>query len=157
MYVFTRSLAGLGLFAVLATSALAYRTLRWAGAAYLVFLGLLMIRSASLAPVAAPVPSTGNAFTQGIVTELLNPKTALFFLSFIPQFVDPKLGSLFAQFLLLGAITVVLNTTADLLVAFFAGPIANRLLASPRARRRQRQGTGAMMIGLGLYVFARES
>jgi len=150
--------AGLGLSAVLATSAVAYQAVRWAGAAYLVYLGIRMFRSAAINDEdAIPVRPTRNAFAQGIATEVLNPKTALFFLSFIPQFVDPKLGPIFAQFLTLGAISVMLNTSADVIVAVCAGPIAARLLASRRARRNQRRASGALMIGLGVYVAAREA
>ena len=182
MYVLTRSLAGgrregilsalgtfvggfvhvvaaaFGISAVLATSAIAYQAVRWAGALYLVYLGIRMIRSAGKdsEAVTAEAP-TGNPFTQGIVTEVLNPKTALFFLSFIPQFVNLKAGAVFGQFLMLGTISVILNTSADVLVALFAGPIGARLLASARARKNQRRVTGAAMVGLGVYVAARES
>ena len=149
--------AGLGISAVLATSAVAYQAVRWAGALYLVYLGFRMLKSADKdsEPVSGE-SSPGNPFTQGIVTEVLNPKTALFFLSFIPQFVNLSAGSVFQQFLVLGTITVFLNTSADVLVALFAGPIGGRLLASRRARKNQRRATGAAMIGLGLYVAARE-
>jgi threonine/homoserine/homoserine lactone efflux protein len=94
---------------------------------------------------------------QGIVTEVLNPKTAIFFLSFIPQFVDARAGSVFTQFVVLGVISVVLNTAADIVVAVFAGTIGRRLLSSVRARERQRAGTGAVMIGLGAYVAAADA
>ncbi|MCU1259336.1 MAG: putative threonine efflux protein [Bryobacterales bacterium] len=150
--------AGLGVSVVLATSAVAYQAVRWAGAAYLVYLGIRMFRSASEhIESTTGAAAAGNPFAQGIATEVLNPKTALFFLSFIPQFVNPKVGPVFGQFLLLGAITVVLNTSVDLLVALFAGPIGQRLLASRQARRNQRRATGAAMIGLGVYVVAREA
>ncbi len=150
--------AGLGISAVLATSAVAYQAVRWAGALYLVYLGIRMFRSAgkSTESVTAEV-TTGNPFPQGVVTEVLNPKTALFFLSFIPQFVNARAGSVFAQFLVLGTITVILNTSVDVLVALFAGRIGKRLLASQRARKNQRRATGVAMVGLGVYVVARES
>jgi len=150
--------AGLGISAVLATSAVAYQAIRWAGAAYLVYLGIRMIRSAGdQTEFVGANATTGNPFTQGIVTEVLNPKTALFFLSFIPQFVDARAGGIFGQFVVLGTITVLLNTSADVVVAICAGAIGRRLLASRRARRNQRRATGAVMIGLGLYVAAREN
>ena len=149
--------AGLGLSVVLATSAGAYQAVRWAGAAYLGFLGFRMIRSAGLhAESTAQAATSGNAFLQGIVTEILNPKTALFFLSFVPQFVDAGSG-VFAQFLLLGSITVTLNTSADVIVAICAGHLSKTLLASRRARANQRRASGALMIGLGVYVVAREA
>ncbi len=150
--------AGLGVSVILATSAVAYQAVRWAGAAYLVYLGIRMFRSANSDTESFKrEAATGNPFPQGIVTEVLNPKTALFFLSFIPQFVDPRVGPVFGQFLLLGTITVILNTSADVLVAMSAGPIGQRLLTSRRARRNQRRATGALMIGLGVYVVAREA
>ncbi len=150
--------AGLGISAVLATSAIAYRTVRWAGALYLLYLGIRMIRSAgSEEPVQQAEGLRRSPFLQGIVTEVLNPKTALFFLSLIPQFVNARVGSVFVQFLVLGTISVFLNTSADLVVAAFAGPIGTRLLSSRQARRRQRRATGAMMVGLGIYVAGREA
>jgi threonine/homoserine/homoserine lactone efflux protein len=132
--------------------------IRWAGALYLTYLGIRMLRSARQEHEAVQGETVaGNPFRQGILTEVLNPKTALFFLSFIPQFVDAKVGSTFSQFLELGAISVVLNTSVDVLVALFAGTMGTKLLASRRARKNQRMATGAAMIGLGVYVAAREA
>jgi threonine/homoserine/homoserine lactone efflux protein len=76
----------------------------------------------------------------------------LFFFSFIPQFVNHHSGHVFAQFVLLGVISVTLNTTADLMVTALAGPLGNRIRSSVVFRRRQRALTGAMMIGLGTYL-----
>ena len=97
-------------------------------------------------------PSARNPFWQGIATEVLNPKTALFFLSFIPQFVNRDLGHVFWQFVALGSISVGMNTSADLLVTLFAGPLGERIRSSARFRRSQRTATGAVMIGLGTYL-----
>ena len=144
--------AALGISAILAASAVAFSVVKYAGAGYLVYLGLRMIRSRNEEPESAAAPPGNNAFSQGIITEVLNPKTALFFLSFIPQFIVPTRGRVFAQFLLLGAISVALNTSADLLVAFFAGPLGRRLKQSVRFRRRQRTASGLAMIGLGAWV-----
>src|SRR6267378_8293405 len=84
--------AALGVSAILAASAVAFHTVKYAGAAYLVFLGIKMIRSRNAElPTETSAPN-GNAFRQGILTEALNPKTALFFLSFIPQFIAPERG-----------------------------------------------------------------
>ena len=149
--------AGLGISAVLATSAVAYQAVRWAGALYLIYLGVRMFRSAGQGETSTEETRAGNPFTQGIMTEVLNPKTAIFFLSFIPQFVNAKAGEVLGQFLLLGTITVLLNTSADVCVAMFAGPIGQKLLASRRARKNQQRATGALMIGLGVYVAARET
>jgi threonine/homoserine/homoserine lactone efflux protein len=93
-----------------------------------------------------------NPLSQGVLTEVLNPKTALFFLSFIPQFVNHTRGHVFEQFIVLGAISVTLNTTADIVVTLFASPLGRRIRESARFRRRQRTATGAIMIGLGTYL-----
>lgn len=145
--------AALGVSAVLAASALAFATVKYAGAAYLMYLGVRMIRSRNARPdVEAVHRPSGSAFLQGILTEVLNPKTALFFLSFIPQFITPERGYIFAQFVVLGSISVLLNTSADLVVVFFAGPFGHRLKNSVRFRRRQRTACGMAMIGLGAWV-----
>src|SRR5208282_4649425 len=98
-----------------------------------------------------------NPLWQGIATEVLNPKTALFFLSFIPQFVSRGGGHVFLQFVLLGTISVVLNTSADLIVILMAGPLGKKIRSSAVFRRRQRTVTGAIMIGLGTYLATGES
>ena len=100
----------------------------------------------------SPSTSARNPFWQGIATEVLNPKTALFFLSFIPQFVDRELGHVFWQFVILGSISVGLNTSADLLVTVFAGLLGERIRSSTKFRRAQRTTTGAVMLGLGTYL-----
>ncbi|HXR38431.1 MAG TPA: LysE family translocator [Terracidiphilus sp.] len=150
--------AGLGLSAVLAASAAAFAVVKYAGAFYLLWLGLSMIRSrnAEMVPAVASSPCR-HAFRQGVITEVLNPKTALFFLSFIPQFVNPGRGHIVLQFLLLGCVSVCLNTSADLVVVSFAAPIGARLRSSPRWRRNQRVTSGLAMIGLGAFVAFGES
>lgn len=144
--------AALGVSAILAASAVAFHTVKYAGAAYLVWLGIRMIRTrnAEMA-VSASQPSQG-AFRQGILTEVLNPKTALFFLSFIPQFIAPERSHVFLQFVVLGALSVLLNTAADLLVVFLAAPLERKLKSSARFRRGQRTASGLGMITLGAYV-----
>jgi threonine/homoserine/homoserine lactone efflux protein len=144
--------AALGISAILAASAVAFHTVKYAGAAYLVWLGIGMIRTSTAElPVETAAPSRG-AFVQGIVTEALNPKTALFFLSFIPQFISPPLGHIFLQFFIFGTVSVALNTTADLLVVSLAGPLGEKLKSNAAFRRRQRMASGFGMIGLGAYV-----
>ena len=148
--------ASLGLSALLAASAVAFSVVKYAGAAYLVFLGIRMLitRNEGGAALARVQPS--GAVRQGIWTEVLNPKTALFFLSFIPQFVGSSSGHPFFQFLMLGSISVTLNTAADVCVVFLSVPIAKKLAVSAAFRRRQRMGSGIGMIGLGLYVAIHE-
>jgi threonine/homoserine/homoserine lactone efflux protein len=151
--------AAIGLSAVLATSAVAYGAIKYAGAGYLVFLGLRMILHAQREDGTSAITTapSGNTFAQGIATEVFNPKTALFFLSFIPQFVDNAQGHLFAQFVFLGTTSVTLNTLADLVVVFFAAYIGARLRSSATLRRRQRTATGLAMVALGTYVAIGES
>jgi threonine/homoserine/homoserine lactone efflux protein len=151
--------AAAGISIILAKSALAFAAVKYLGAAYLCFLGIRMILDARRDEVISldALPHAKNPFWQGVVTEVLNPKTALFFLSFIPQFVNHANGHVFAQFVVLGAISVTLNTTADVIVTILAGPLGKRIRESARFRRRQRTVTGAIMIGLGTYLAVGES
>lgn len=140
--------AVLGLSALLAASASAFEVVRLAGAAYLIWLGIHTLRSAADPP---PIEGTGTeaAFRQGVLTELLNPKTALFFITFLPQFVQPHRGPASLQLLVLGSIVVMLNSSSDMVVATLAGRLGALLQRSPRWWRRQRVGSGLLLIGLG--------
>jgi threonine/homoserine/homoserine lactone efflux protein len=150
--------AALGVSIILAKSAVAFAAVKYVGAAYLCFLGVRMIleaRRENAAPddateLAPDVSPARNPLWQ-------NPKTALFFLSFIPQFVDRSGGHVFLQFVLLGTMSVFLNTSADLIVIALAGPLGQRIRSSATFRRRQRTVTGAIMIGLGTYLATSES
>lgn len=161
--------AALGVSIILAKSAVAFATVKYVGAAYLCVLGIRMIMDARKDDashdgdcnrddeVLASTPrSRRNPLWQGVATEVLNPKTALFFLSFIPQFVVRANGHVFLQFVILGTISVALNTTADLIVIGLAGPLGNKIRSSATFRRRQRTATGAIMIGLGTYLATSE-
>lgn len=144
--------AALGLSAILVASATAFTLVKYAGAAYLIFLGVRTLLQREQAHVdAAPLGNSRRAFMQGIVTEALNPKTALFFLAFLPQFINMH-GFVLLQFVLLGSISVALNTSVDVIVVLLAGPIGRRLATSARLRRRQQQFSGGAMIALGAYV-----
>jgi threonine/homoserine/homoserine lactone efflux protein len=154
--------AAMGISIILAKSAAAFAVVKYVGAAYLCFLGVRMILDARKEK--SPPEETQqhirparNPLWQGVATEVLNPKTALFFLSFIPQFVNRSTGHIFLQFVTLGTISVVLNTTADLVVIALAGPLGERIRSSATFRRRQRTVTGAIMIGLGTYLATSES
>jgi threonine/homoserine/homoserine lactone efflux protein len=117
-----------------------------------------MIRSRNAELPAGTSSPKGNAlhpaaaFKQGVFTEALNPKTALFFLSFIPQFIAPERGHVFLQFATLGIVSVTLNTAADVVVVSLAAPLERKLKSSARFRRGQRTASGLGMIGLGAYV-----
>lgn len=149
--------AATGLSLVLATSATAFAIVKYAGAAYLIFLGVRMIATSrtdtEFHAVAGPVRR--SPLWQGVATEALNPKTGIFFLAFIPQFVTHN-GS-FSQFLILGIISVTLNTSADLIVILLSSPIGARLRSSATLRRRQRSATGFTLIGLGAYLALAEN
>ena len=155
--------AALGVSIILAKSAVAFATVKYVGAAYLGFLGIRMIldarreKAAEAEQIEQALKPARNPLWQGVATEVLNPKTALFFLSFIPQFVNRTAGHVFLQFVILGTISVVLNTTADLIVIALAGPLGEKIRSSATFRRRQRTVTGAIMIGLGTYLATSES
>jgi len=154
--------AALGISIILAKSAVAFAVVKYVGAAYLCFLGVRMILDARNEKLLSDeirqqIRRARNPLRQGVATEVLNPKTALFFLSFIPQFVNRANGHVFLQFATLGTISVLLNTTADLIVIGIAGPLGERIRSSAIFRRRQRTATGAIMIGLGTYLAITES
>ena len=154
--------AALGVSIVLAKSAVAFAAVKYVGAAYLCFLGVRMILDAwkekeNTDEIPQGLKQARNPLWQGVATEVLNPKTALFFLSFIPQFVNRGSGHVFLQFVGLGTISVVMNTTADLIVIALAGPLGERIRSSATFRRRQRKVTGAIMIGLGTYLATSET
>ena len=138
---------------------MAFATVKYLGAGYLCFLGIRMILDArkDAGISLAALRRVRNPLWQGVMTEVLNPKTALFFLSFIPQFVNRGHGHVFLQFVLLGTLSVTLNTSADIVVTLLAGPLGQRIRGSARFRRRQRTLTGAVMIGLGTYLAFGES
>ncbi len=151
--------AAAGVSIILAKSAVAFATVKYLGAAYLCFLGIRMILEARKdEPISIEAPQRRRSpFWQGILTEALNPKTALFFLSFIPQFVERGSAHVFLQFIFLGSVSVALNTSADIIVTLLAGPLGERIRGSARFRRQQRSLTGAVMIGLGTYLAFGES
>jgi threonine/homoserine/homoserine lactone efflux protein len=108
-------------------------------------------REALVLEAGAPVMGVRRAFREGVVVEALNPKTAAFFLAFIPQFVDPA-GGVALQFAVLGVVSVALNTAADVVVAFLAGRLRDGAGARPGLVRRLREASGAAMVALGMGV-----
>jgi threonine/homoserine/homoserine lactone efflux protein len=140
-----------GFSALLVSSAAAFTVVRWAGALYLVWLGLKTLRApADEARIAAPPPAPPAALVaQGFVVNVLNPKTAIFFLAFLPQFVDPARGSVALQMLGLGATFLVVAASSDMVYALLAGTVARRLPSTPGSRRTTRWVTGGIYIALG--------
>ena len=148
--------AGLGLSALLATSALAFTAVRLAGAAYLIYMGVMLWRTGPRSPklAAAPMPATSlpRIFVQGALTNILNPKVALFFLTFLPQFVDPERAHRLAAFLLLGT---VFNTTGlvwNLFVAWSSAGIGRRFNGLPVRMHALHRIAGAVFVALGIRL-----
>jgi threonine/homoserine/homoserine lactone efflux protein len=146
-----------GVSALVLASAEAFTVLKIAGALYLIWLGIKTFRELHIVPdVRVEATGSRRAFREGIVVEALNPKTAAFFLAFLPQFVDPAAGAVWLQFLLLGLISVALNTGVDVVVAFLAARARTAAIARPTLLHRLRQGSGFLIGGLGLsLLFAR--
>lgn len=148
--------AALGLSALFHAVPPLYLAVKLAGAAYLVWLGIGMVRSraADLVP-ATTTTTTAAALRQSILVEVLNPKTALFFLAFLPQFVDPTAPlPVPAQFVILGTTVTAIFGAADLLAVCFAAAIAGRLAAGGRAALWTNRAGGALLVGLGLRLAA---
>jgi threonine/homoserine/homoserine lactone efflux protein len=127
-----------------------------AGAAYLVWLGIRLIRQAGQPSAAMPrveAKPRGSAFLESVAVEVLNPKTALFFLAFLPQFTDPAAAlPIWTQLLLLGTIVNLMFSSADLICVLLAGAAIERLRRSSRAQRIARRAGGAILIGLGVNL-----
>lgn len=146
--------AAVGLSALLVSSATAFSVVKYLGAAYLVFLGIQRLRSkeslAAAADPAAPRASLTRVFMQGIVVNILNPKTALFFFAFIPQFIDPARGHVAMQIASLGVLFACMGTTSDSIWAFFSSSVAGWLRGNPHWMRNERFVSGGILISFGL-------
>jgi threonine/homoserine/homoserine lactone efflux protein len=148
--------AALGLSALLVSSAAAYDTVRWLGAAYLVWLGVrrLLARDedtpATAAGPGARRPGLRRIFAQGVVVNVLNPKTALFFFAFLPQFVDTSRGSVAFQVVVFGVAFVLLGLASDGAYALLASSGAGWLRRRPGVARASRLASGGVLISLGL-------
>jgi threonine/homoserine/homoserine lactone efflux protein len=139
--------ATIGLSALIVASALAFSVVKYAGAAYLVYLGLRRLLEREDAPeLRRRAEPLLRAFVRGMIVNVLNPKTALFFLAFLPQFVDPDRGAVWSQALVLGLVFVALGLVTDSLYALAAGTVGALLR---RRRRALRYGSGVVFIGLG--------
>jgi threonine/homoserine/homoserine lactone efflux protein len=144
--------ASLGLSALIVSSAIAYSAIKYVGAAYLFYLGIKKFREQPIdADVkhAEPIPLR-RVFSQGALVNILNPKTAIFFFAFLPQFVDPAHGSVALQFLVLGLIFTVMGFFSDSMWALTAGSAANWLRGNRGFLRNQRYVAGTVYMGLGL-------
>jgi len=146
--------AALGLSVILAYSPLAYTVVKYLGAGYLVYLGvrILLVRDRQLSTAVLAHVSLTRVFWQGVVTELLNPKIVLFFMSFLPQFVDPARGSVAGQTLFLGLLFHVTGVPINMLVAVVGGAIASWLSQNPVFVRIRNGLAGVVLIGLGVRL-----
>jgi RhtB (resistance to homoserine/threonine) family protein len=153
--VFHTCAAALGLSAFLATSAWAFTAVKLAGAAYLIFLGVraLLERNHDLAiPAHFKRNDAAAAFRQGVLTNILNPKVALFFLAFLPQFIESATPSKTVAFLILGLTFVTTGTIWCLVLAFFSSAFSARLRESPTVATLLNRIVGSLFIFLGLRL-----
>ena len=148
--------ATLGLSALLASSATAFNVVRYAGAAYLVYLGVRALLGRDdrdeERPSAAPEPDRRRIFWNGVVVNVLNPKTALFFLAFLPQFIDPGRGAVALQAGVLGTCFVTVALVLDGSWALVAGGAGRRLREGARSSRALARASGCVYLGLGTFA-----
>ncbi len=144
--------AALGLSAILMSSALAFDVVKYLGAAYLIYLGIRKFMATDENSTEAVIEPESNwrIFSQGFIVAVLNPKTALFFLAFLPQFVDVSRGNVTAQILFLGTLLTVIATMTDSGYALLAGYARRWLRGNRRFARFQRYFTGTVYVGLGI-------
>jgi threonine/homoserine/homoserine lactone efflux protein len=143
--------AALGLSAILLSSALAFTVVKYLGAAYLIYLGIrkLLSPESDVENESIKQESLSQIYWQGLMINILNPKTAMFFIAFLPQFVDPDAGNVTLQTLLLGSIFVGMAIVTDSLYALLASSLAGRLTGK-RFKKSQRYFAGLVYIGLGI-------
>jgi threonine/homoserine/homoserine lactone efflux protein len=146
--------AALGLSTLFVYSPVAFAVVKYLGAAYLIYLGVATLLSRNTPqPARAAVPvKLAAIYRQGVVTDLLNPKVALFFIAFLPQFVDPASGSPALQILFFGLLFHVTGVPVNLLVALTGGRLAALLARRPNWARVQNWISGTVLVGLGLRL-----
>lgn len=151
---FHASAAALGLSAILLSSALAFDIVKYLGAAYLIYLGFrkIIAREDAAKAEVNKQESLSRIYSQGFVVNLFNPKTALFFFAFLPQFVNTSNGNITLQVFLLGMIFVLMGVITDGAYAIISSSIASQLNANHNFARNQRYFTGLIYIGLGVVT-----
>ncbi|HRE18395.1 MAG TPA: LysE family translocator [Rhodocyclaceae bacterium] len=150
----------LGISAVIAASAHAFTVIKWLGAAYLIYLGVQILRSPSgpLEPAAeAPARQPLRRFWQGFWSDILNPKVALFFLAFLPQFVDVQAGSPLKQLVLLGLTVNIIGIITSIVLIIFAAAVTRRLRRRSRISTWMNKSLGGIFIILGLRLAAQKA
>lgn len=151
--------AALGLSALLASSALAFSVVKYLGAAYLIYLGLRALRAgppSASRPTTRRVNARESPLWQAALVGTLNPKVALFFLAFLPQFVDPQRGSVMLQFLALGATMAVLDTLYELVLVQLVFRMRQRVFGSDSIALWQNRISGTVLVALGLRLAVQE-
>lgn len=152
--IFHTAFAALGLSAILRTSALAYQGIKYAGAAYLIYIGIQTWRSHSASAVEGKcdhlAPST--IFKQTVLCNVLNPKVALFFLAFLPQFVDASKGNVGIQMCILGFVFMLVSFPVFASIALFSGAIGDRLRGNPSIESWLKRVAGGVLVSLGLAL-----
>jgi RhtB (resistance to homoserine/threonine) family protein len=149
--------AAFGLSAILATSATAYHAIKLAGAAYLIYLGVRMVVERTVtaeqpADIDSARASTWAVFRGGLLSNVLNPKTALFFLSFLPQFVSPEAESRIVAFLFLGTVFIFNGTLWCLVLVWTASSVRRRINSGRGAQLLMKRATGALFVALGVKL-----
>jgi len=145
--------AAFGIAALLRSSPMAFNLVRYAGAGYLIYLGLKMLaQRTDLTSQQLKTESLGAIFRQGVITNVLNPKVAIFFLAFLPQFINAQRGSVVLQIVVLGLIFNVGGTLVNLAVAYAGGTLGELLRRNQSIARWQRRFTGLIFVGLGLRL-----
>lgn len=149
--------AALGVSVLIQQSAGLFYVVKYAGAAYLIYLGIKILLNresfgSSEREGGIASKKLAAVFTQGVATDLLNPQVYLFFISFLPQFVDPSSGGVAGQMLLLGFLFVLVNLPVDAAVAWFSGGVGELLRSRPRFANGMRFLSGGVLVGLGLKL-----
>jgi threonine/homoserine/homoserine lactone efflux protein len=144
--------AAVGLSALIATSAAAFSLVQYAGAAYLVYLGIktMLGKGESEALNGVPHSRLRKIYYQGLITNVLNPKVILFFLAFLPQFIEPAKGNISIQVVSLGLLMVVITLPIDLAVGLAGGSIGDWLRANGKVQRASKWGAGLVFVALGI-------
>lgn len=151
--------AALGITALFLAIPIAYDLLKWAGAAYLLYLAWQAVRPGARSPFEArqlPADPPSRLLLMGFLTNVLNPKIAVFYLSFFPQFVSPEHGSVFQQSILLGLTQISVSFTVNLLIALFAGSLSAWLVGRPRWLVAQRYVMGGVLAGLAVRLVSEQ-
>ncbi|MCT4656857.1 MAG: LysE family translocator [Cohaesibacter sp.] len=145
--------AALGLSAILATSATAFMVVKYIGAAYLIYLGIKALRAKegalSFKDGNGKHGSFWSAFRQGMLIDVLNPKVAIFFMAFLPQFIAPEAGAIFSHTIILGLLVVLTGFSLEVLIILVAAPLGHYLKNNPKVALWLDRALGGLMVGLG--------